>query len=91
MNVNLPPALFYGIGLMLVVFGALRAYVLGWKRRPGGPDAPPAREGEEPEAVHGRGPRRQPDHKRHVTFGVLWIAMGLFLIVSTIINSRRGF
>ena len=33
MDIVLPPALFYGVGIVLIVFGALRAVFLGWKQK----------------------------------------------------------
>src|ERR1700742_3234776 len=35
MKVVLPPLFFYGVAALLIVLGALRAYHLGWKSRPG--------------------------------------------------------
>jgi uncharacterized membrane protein HdeD (DUF308 family) len=61
MNVQLPPVLFYGIGALLVIFGALRAIHLGWQR----------------------------NDRRHKMWGLLWVGMGIFLIVSTIIKLPR--
>jgi uncharacterized membrane protein len=69
MNVVIPPLFFYVVGALLVIFGALRAVTLGRRN--------PSRElGEDtPQAAKAR--------KRHVTFGIVWIVMGLFLIIST--------
>jgi uncharacterized membrane protein HdeD (DUF308 family) len=78
MAVQLPPVLFYGVGIILIVFGALRAYTLGWQRRD---QEPPT---DDPDAL----PRRPSQAKRHMMFGVLWLIMGLFLVISTIINNR---
>lgn len=75
MNVMIPPIFFYVIGAMLIVFGALRVLTLG-RRRPEreltalDPDAPQTRA-----RVHER--------RRHLRFGIIWVLMGLFLIVST--------
>jgi hypothetical protein len=80
MNVQIPPAIFYFIGALLVVFGALRAYHLGWKKKPANK--------EELEEEAG-GWARDTGYKRHLTFGVVWMVMGLFLLVSTIISTRR--
>ena len=33
MNVSIPPSLLYAIGTILVLFGGLRAYHLGWKQQ----------------------------------------------------------
>ena len=68
--------------------GGLRAYHLGWKKKPA-----PAAPGQDPESpdldevpVWDR--NKGGGYKRHITFGVLWVVMGLFLIISTLINSR---
>ncbi len=73
MRIDIPPAFFHFLGAMLILFGTLRAYHLGWKRREVGPGEP--------------GSRTRPE-RRHVTFGILWVAMGLFLVVSTILRAR---
>jgi hypothetical protein len=69
MNVVIPPLFFYVVGALLVIFGALRAVTLGRRR--------PSRELTEDTAQSARARRR------HLTFGVVWVIMGLFLIVST--------
>jgi hypothetical protein len=87
MNVSIPPSLLYAIGTVLVLFGGLRAYHLGWKRKPA-----PAAQGQDPESGDLDEPPawdRDKGYKRHITFGVLWVAMGLFLIISTLISSRH--
>jgi hypothetical protein len=87
MNVSIPPSLLYAIGTVLVLFGGLRAYHLGWKKKP-----VPAEPGGDPESPDldevPAWDRNKGGYKRHITFGVLWVVMGLFLIISTIINSR---
>ncbi len=85
MNFELPPVLFYGVGVILIVFGALRAYQLGWQRRF---DQVPGERTEEG-AEAGQGRRRNPTARRHLGFGVLWVVMGLFLVVSTYVKMRR--
>lgn len=72
MQLQLPPLIPYFIGAMLVVFGALRAYHLGWQRMKPGLD--------------GDGPR--PEARRHLRWGLIWVALGLFLVISTLINTR---
>ena len=79
MKIELPPALFYGVGVILIVFGALRAHQLGWQRR----------HRVRPDDEEGAAPRTDPTARRHMTFGVLWVLMGIFLVVSTYYNSRR--
>jgi hypothetical protein len=69
MNVAIPPLFFYVLGAMLVVFGAMRALTLGRRR--------PERElGED-------NPARASERRRHVRFGIIWVLMGIFLIIST--------
>ena len=86
MHFAIPPTLLYAIGAVLIVFGALRAYHLGWKHKPAS-----AAPGEPPESTDlDEAPAwdRERGYKRHITFGVLWMVLGLFLIISTIVNSR---
>lgn len=80
MNYQLPPAIPYFIGAMLVIFGALRAYQLGWKRR-----EPPLGTTDDDEGRL-RVDRYAYDAKRHIRWGVIWVVMGLFLIISTAMN-----
>jgi hypothetical protein len=78
MNITIPPVLFYALGALLVVFGTLRALTLGRLR--------PGRE------LDVDTPARAQERKRHLTFGIVWVAMGLFLIVSTLgVIKMRGF
>jgi hypothetical protein len=80
-GISLPPALFYGLGTVLIVFGVLRAVFLGWRQKP-----QPAEDLEE--AGTGWSRSSGGGYKRHLTFGVLWVVMGLFLVLSTIVKSR---
>jgi hypothetical protein len=91
MNINLPPALFFIVGAVLIVFGALRAYHFGWRRRPASGAAPEGGEQEQEEEERAPGARSVGglSHKRHFLFGLLWIFMGLFLIISTVVNLPR--
>jgi uncharacterized membrane protein HdeD (DUF308 family) len=75
MSFRLPVALPYAIGVVLVVFGSLRAIHLGWQRRD--------RVIDEEELGRSKTPRY------HIMWGVLWVVMGLFLVISTFIQSRR--
>ena len=88
MNVSIPPSLLYAIGTVLVLFGGLRAYHLGWKKKP--VPAAPGGEAESPDLdeVPAWDRDKGGGYKRHITFGVLWVVMGLFLIISTIVSSR---
>jgi uncharacterized membrane protein HdeD (DUF308 family) len=79
MHVQLPPSLLYVLGAILVLFGSLRAIHMGWQRRH---RELPSEADEEP-----RGRKQGPRY--HLMVGILWVVMGLFLIVSTFIQSRR--
>ena len=80
MGPRLPPVLFYAVGAILVIFGALRAWHLGWQRRE--EPVPGDEELGEPK------PQRPSQARRHIMFGLVWLVMGLFLIISTFLNSR---
>jgi cytochrome c biogenesis protein CcdA len=69
MNIVIPPIFFYVMGAILVVSGAVRAATLG-RRDP------------ERELLDDT-PERAKARRRHLTFGIVWVAMGLFLIFST--------
>jgi hypothetical protein len=69
MNLVIPPIFFYAVGTLLVIFGGLRILYLGRRR------AEKEIQEDTPELAKTR--------KRHVTFGIVWILMGLFLIIST--------
>jgi hypothetical protein len=91
MQVNLPPFLFYAIGSMLIVFGALRVKYLGaarLRRRPAdeetGGEAAVGRAAEPEERLE-----RGPEQRRHVRWGMIWILLGLFLVGSTFLQLRR--
>jgi hypothetical protein len=68
MNVVIPPVIFYVIGAALVVGGTVRALTLGRRN--------PARE------IADDDPAKTKARRRHFTFGLVWVAMGLFLIGS---------
>jgi hypothetical protein len=69
MNIVIPPIFFYVMGAILVVAGAVRSGTLG-RRNP------------DRELVDDT-PERAKARRRHLTFGLVWVAMGLFLIFST--------
>ena len=87
------------------MFGVARAYHLGWRRRseeaeelPEGAVAEIDIEttsdvdvDEIPPVAKGRGFLGRPKsaYKRHITMGLLWIIMGLFLLISTALNAHR--
>ncbi len=61
MSVQIPPVLFYGVGALLIAFGAMRAVHLGWQR----------------------------GDRRHLRWGIIWVVLGVFLVVSTILKLPR--
>jgi hypothetical protein len=63
------------VGLLLVVFGGLRAVMMGWQRRD--------REIDPEAAGRTRGPRY------HLAVGILWVVMGLGLVISTYLQAHR--
>jgi hypothetical protein len=69
MNIVIPPIFFYVLGAILTVAGAVRAATLGRRN--------PDRE------LLDDTPERAKARRRHLTFGVVWVLMGLFLIAST--------
>jgi hypothetical protein len=130
-NLVIPPVLFYAFGALLVSMGGVRAYYLGWRKRPeldddedeaddtasAGPevsdeDVAAAIAGQDPgvaPAVAAK-PSDTPDadvepvetvparkvaraggdgHKRHLVMGLLYVAMGLFLLASTWVGQHR--
>ena len=70
-------ALTYIVGTMLVIFGSLRAFLMGWQRRD--------REIRDEEEG---GPRRK-GPRYHLAVGALWVGMGLFLVISTYVQTHR--
>lgn len=78
MNVVIPPLVFYALGLVLLLGGASRAFMLG--RR------------DSSREISDDDPARARTRRRHLTFGLVWMAMGLFLIVSTagVLRSRAA-
>jgi uncharacterized membrane protein len=75
MHVQLPASLIYALGAVLVLFGGVRAVHLGWRGR----DRPV----DEETTGRKQGPRY------HLTVGIIWVAMGLFFLISTYVQSRR--
>jgi hypothetical protein len=78
MNIVIPPLIFYAVGAALVVGGTVRALTLGRRDQ--------ARE------IADDDPAKARARRRHLTFGLVWIAMGLFLIASTagVLRSKAG-
>ena len=76
-SLNIPPIIFYFVGSLLLVFGPVRAYHFGWKRRDLTSEHTPLQSGP-----------RSAVQKRHLVVGVVWFVMGLVLIGSTLQTSR---
>jgi hypothetical protein len=74
MNVVLPPLFFYVVGFLLTIGGAVRAATLG--RRV------------ESREISEDTPERARARRRHFTWGLVWIALGIFLIASTAATLR---
>lgn len=72
----MPVFLPYLVGIMLLVFGSLRAIFMGWQRRDREID-------EEVSSGRRKGPRY------HLMVGILWVVMGLFLVISTYYQTHR--
>ena len=86
MNVQLPPFLFYFVGVVLMAFGTLRAIFLGKRQQK---EAAAEQALDEDPVDHERAARKARDARRHVIFGLVWVGMGLFLVISTFLNTRR--
>jgi hypothetical protein len=74
MNVVIPPIVFYIVGSALIIGGFVRALTMG-RRNPSKEIAD-----DDPAKVRLR--------RRHLTFGILWIGAGLFLIGSTVMTLK---
>ena len=66
---NLPPIFFYAVGLEFVVFGGLRAFLLGRRR---------GRDADEEDT-----PARAKMRRRHLIWGCIQVVAGTVLILST--------
>ena len=82
MHLNVPPILPYAVGALLVLFGGLRVKYLGAPRTPRITEAD-SDSSENPPAVRGK------EQRRHQRMGVVWVLLGLFLLISTYVQSRR--
>ena len=74
MNLVIPPLFFYAVGAMLVIFGGARSLWLGVRRAEREIQGEPG----QAEAANAAKARR-----RHFIFGIVWVLLGLFLILST--------
>jgi predicted nucleic acid-binding Zn ribbon protein len=81
-QLNVPPVVPYIVGAVLVLFGSLRIRYLAAPRAP--------RPSEDDDGSADVAPVRGKEQKRHLRMGVVWILLGLFLLVSTYLQVRRG-
>ena len=82
MQLNIPPSFFYVFGAILVALGTMRATYLGAPRTP--------RESvDEDDAPKDTAPSRGPAERRHLRWGIIYVLMGLFLIISTYVQAHR--
>jgi hypothetical protein len=90
MQFNLPPIIPYAIGCILILFGALRVKYLGAARARGRGADETAGEASGDRAVESdERLQRGPEQRRHIRWGIIWILLGLFLVISTFIQVRR--
>jgi len=82
MRLDIPPIIPYAVGAMLVVFGALRVKYLGAPRAPRVSETDTASSAE-------TAPVRGKEQRRHIRMGGVWILLGLFLLVSTYVQTHR--
>jgi hypothetical protein len=97
-QIYIPPIVFYVFGAILVAFGILRAKYLGAPRPPResvDEDEAPKETRGEPASFAGRAPStdaspvRGPTERRHLRWGIIYILMGLFLVISTYLQTLR--
>jgi hypothetical protein len=88
MRLNIPPLVTYLFGSFLVVFGIVRAkYLAAPRTLPPSPDEDEGRAEGQP-AVEAA-PVRGKAQLRHLRWGVVYILLGLFLVISTYLETRR--
>jgi len=86
MQVNLPPIIPYIVGFALIVFGGLRIKFLG---------APRARRERDADLQEPSAPAREeviergPEQRRHIRWGIIWILLGAFVVISTYLQANR--
>jgi hypothetical protein len=82
MQLQIPPIIPYLVGAVLVFFGILRFKYLGAPRVPRATDESEA-------AATDAAPVRGKEQRRHLRMGVVWFLLGLFLLVSTYLQTHR--
>ncbi len=79
MKINIPSGLFYAVAVVLIFFGALRAYHFGRGERSLSDD-----DGAQGEPV------RTQESSRHFHWGLIYVALGIFLLGSELYQHFRG-
>jgi hypothetical protein len=82
MRLQIPALIPYLFGAVLVVFGIVRVKYLAAPR-------PPRDASDEPEGAEQAAPVRGPVQKRHLRWGVIYVLLGLFLLISTYVQTHR--
>lgn len=82
MRLQIPSIVPYIFGVVLVVFGVLRVKYLAAPR-------PPRDASDESDGVEEAAPVRGPVQKRHLRWGVIYVLLGLFLLISTYVQTHR--
>lgn len=80
----IPPVLFYALGAMLTVFGALRAWHFGRRRR-----REPLAGADVEGAESGESPRERAGRRRHLWMGLAWVLMGLYVVYTAVGLQRQ--
>ena len=82
MRLQIPSIIPYVFGALLVVFGVVRVKYLAAPRLP--------REAlDEPRGEEEAAPVRGPVQKRHLRWGAIYVLLGLFLLISTYVQTHR--
>jgi hypothetical protein len=79
MNLVIPPLFFYAVGAVLVISGVARTLTLGRRR----PEREIQADDPDPSVVANVAAKAAQVRRRHLIFGVVWVLLGLFLILST--------
>jgi hypothetical protein len=82
MRLQIPSIIPYVFGVVLVVFGVVRVKYLAAPR-------PPREVSDESEGGQEAAPVRGPAQKRHLRWGVIYVLLGLFLLISTYVQTHR--
>jgi hypothetical protein len=81
MRLDIPPIVSYVFGAILVFFGVLRVRYLAAPR--------PPRADDDTEGATEGPPVRGKVQQRHLRWGIIYVLLGLFLVVSTYYQTHR--